>query len=317
MDGHYFGGSCRCPAVAVSKEYNNISALCCKRNGADFSFSARLTQFIRKKTRIFAINAEIYIPSAEYTPEIKNNYYIIKGIKRMIYCISDVHGLPLKKLKELLKKGGFGTNKDDFLFILGDVIDRGQPYGGIDILKWLLSQPNVQLLLGNHEAMMLACKWILNTVTDSSLARVTAEDMDLLANWMANGATPTLWALKKLAHHRPDIAHDIMDYLEDCPLCETVNVAGRDFILTHAGLGNFSPTKKLWDYTPEELLLHRPELTDVYYKNATVIFGHTPTAYWGSQYSGSPIYTPSWICINTGNTPTLLRLDDMAEFRLE
>ena len=39
----------------------------------------------------------------------------------MIYVVSDLHGYPLEKLKKLLEKANFG--KDDFLYILGDVID--------------------------------------------------------------------------------------------------------------------------------------------------------------------------------------------------
>ena len=39
----------------------------------------------------------------------------------MIYVISDLHGYPLEKLKRLLKKAGFSG--DDYLFILGDVVD--------------------------------------------------------------------------------------------------------------------------------------------------------------------------------------------------
>ncbi len=40
----------------------------------------------------------------------------------MTYVISDLHGYPIEKLKMLLEKAGFC--EDDFLYILGDVIDR-------------------------------------------------------------------------------------------------------------------------------------------------------------------------------------------------
>jgi serine/threonine protein phosphatase 1 len=65
----------------------------------------------------------------------------------MTYVISDVHGYSIEKLKILLEKAGFC--EDDFLYILGDVIDRNGD-GGVAILRWLLSRPNVQLILGNH-----------------------------------------------------------------------------------------------------------------------------------------------------------------------
>ena len=66
-----------------------------------------------------------------------------------IYVTSDLHGLPLSKLRQLLQKVHFCDG--DWLYILGDVIDREND-GGVEILQWLLVQPNVQLLLGNHEA---------------------------------------------------------------------------------------------------------------------------------------------------------------------
>lgn len=69
----------------------------------------------------------------------------------MIYVISDLHGYPLEKLKKLLNKADFSDN--DFLYILGDVIDRNGD-GGVEMLCWLMEQSNIQLLLGNHEAML-------------------------------------------------------------------------------------------------------------------------------------------------------------------
>lgn len=57
-----------------------------------------------------------------------------------VYVISDLHGYPLKKFINLLDKSGFSDN--DFLYILGDVVDRSGD-GGIEILCWMLRQPNV------------------------------------------------------------------------------------------------------------------------------------------------------------------------------
>ena len=57
----------------------------------------------------------------------------------MFYVISDLHGYPFEKFQELLKKAEF--TDADYLFVLGDVIDRGMD--GIKYLKWL---PNIHLL---------------------------------------------------------------------------------------------------------------------------------------------------------------------------
>lgn len=80
----------------------------------------------------------------------------------MTYVISDLHGYPLEKLKKLLKKANFSS--DDFLYILGDIIDRNGD-GGVGILLWLLEQVNVQLILGNHETMLLSCDFVFDEIT--------------------------------------------------------------------------------------------------------------------------------------------------------
>lgn len=81
----------------------------------------------------------------------------------MIYVTSDLHGYPLDRFLDLLNKVNF--RHADFLFILGDVIDRSN--GGISLLQWMMLQDNGQLILGNHEAMMLACSFLFEEITDA------------------------------------------------------------------------------------------------------------------------------------------------------
>lgn len=234
----------------------------------------------------------------------------------MIYATSDLHGCHPDVLRQLLDKAQFSDK--DFLFVLGDVIDRGEY--GTELLLWLTQQQNVQLILGNHEAMMLSCRFLFREVTDESLEALTQENLDVLMTWLSNGATPTLTGLKALLKREPALVEGILEYLEDAPLYDSVRVGGRTYILTHSGLGNFSPDKDLDDYSPDEFLMHRPALTESYFPNATVVFGHTPTLLYGEEYAGRVLHTPSWTNIDTGaaagGTPMLLRLDDMKEFYL-
>lgn len=235
----------------------------------------------------------------------------------MLFVTSDLHGCSLDKLKQLLEKADFGSRDDDYLFILGDVIDRNGD-GGVSILRWLMEQPNAELLLGNHEAMLLACEWIFDTITEDAIAsHITSEKMNVLSTWMNNGAEPTMKELKYLMKTNPYVVNDIFAYLKECPLYETVSVGEQDFILTHAGLGNFSPNKKLSAYTAEELLWTRPECNEKYFEDVTVVFGHTPTIYYGLEHKGKILFTQTWIDIDTGGVPTLLRLEDMVCFQLE
>ncbi len=232
----------------------------------------------------------------------------------MIYVTSDLHGCPLEQLQTLLRKADFSD--DDFLFILGDVIDRGEH--GVELLKWLMLQPNIELILGNHEAMMLSCKFLFEEVTDESIDALTAENMHLLHIWQRNGADATI---KALAKESPDTRAEILDYLSDAPLYDTVSIDEQDFVLTHAGLGNYQKDKKLSQYTPHDLLWTRPAPDDIYSEDFITIIGHTPTGYYAHEHKGKIFKTATWWDIDAGAAgglpPMLLRLNDLQEFYLD
>jgi len=234
-----------------------------------------------------------------------------------VYAASDLHGYPIDEFKALLKKVNFCDS--DYLFILGDVIDRGND--GVKYLLWLMNQYNVQLLLGNHEAMLLSCKFIFDDITEDSLRQISSEKMDMLSNWTYNGGLPTINALKELCKNDPDAVQDILDYLDDAPLFETVSVNDRDFLLTHSGMENFSPERKFSSYAQHELIWYRPSLNQRYFDDIITIFGHTPTQLYGPEYKGKILKTDTWINIDTsaghGGKPSLLRLDDLAEIYLD
>lgn len=235
----------------------------------------------------------------------------------MTYVISDLHGYPFEKLKKLLEKADFGD--DDFLYILGDVVDRNGD-GGVEILTWLLSQPNVQLILGNHEAMLLACEFLFDEITEDSISSFDSEKMEILTNYQLNGGDVTLKALSKLNKASPEAVADILDYLHDSPLYEAVTAGGKDYFLVHSGIDDFEKGRKISEYPADAFIWAWPELEDEYFDDITTVFGHTPTKYYGEEYSNKIIKTRTWIAIDMGagdgvTEPVLLRLDDMAEFR--
>ena len=223
----------------------------------------------------------------------------------MIYVISDLHGYPLKKFQQLLDKAAF--SQTDTLYILGDVIDRNGD-GGVEMLCWLLSQSNIHLLLGNHEAMLLS-------VLDASGAKKT----EALENYRLSGGDVTLTALTELNNNSPQTVAAVVAYLRSSPLYQVVTVRDRRYLLLHGGLDDFNKDKKPCDYTPDEILWAWPEITDTYYDDVMTIFGHTPTVSYGEVYRGQILKTQTWIDIDVGaghgQEPVLLRLDDMQEFR--
>ena len=173
----------------------------------------------------------------------------------MVYVTSDLHGR-MDCLKKLLDYVHFSDDEDNWLYILGDVIDRNNK-GGVDILKWLLVQPNVQLILGNHEQMLLSNGWVFQEINEDSIDAIDEKNISLLSHWESNGGGCTM---KALSQESQETRQDILDYLDDCPLIESVCVGDRNYVLVHSGLGNYSPSKKMRDYSMDELLWDRPYL---------------------------------------------------------
>lgn len=233
----------------------------------------------------------------------------------MIYVTSDLHGR-FDCLKKLLEKVNFSDS--DWLYIIGDVIDRHDK-GGVDILKWLLFQPNVQLILGNHEQFLMNNRWIFNEVSDDTIDSFNENNLKHLSRWKANGGSVTIEAFYKETD--PEERQDILDYLDDCPLIETVSVNGKNFVLAHGGLGNYKKDKRISEYSPEEILWERPKMEAVYDPdNYTVIIGHTPTVFYSEKYKNRMIKNKNgWWNIDTGAAlddgyPMLLCLDDLKEY---
>lgn len=68
----------------------------------------------------------------------------------MIYVMSDIHGSKRRfdAIMEQIK-----LTDEDTLYILGDVIDRGEH--GVELLRRIRAAKNMRMILGNHEYMML------------------------------------------------------------------------------------------------------------------------------------------------------------------
>lgn len=186
-------------------------------------------------------------------------------LMRRTFVISDIHGHQ-DAFFDLLKQANF--TDDDFLYILGDVIDRGPD--GISLLRSIMRQPNMYLLLGNHELMMLEVFGVLGKVSDSE---------ELLEMWVQNGGALTYHSFLKLS--LPE-QQELLDFLEDCPLYEQITLEQGEFLLVHAGirpLPGLHWEDQLNAQTPRDLLEIRKEflqspLTEF---PLTIVHGHTPT----------------------------------------
>lgn len=225
---------------------------------------------------------------------------------------SDLHGYSIEKVKKKLIEISFAET--DHLYILGDCIDRGTD--GLDIIRWVMSQSNVTLLLGNHEAMLLDNRFLFDGDSIPAVSDLKGEQRNSYCVWTSNGGYATIDSMQRFSNSQ--IKH-IFRFLEKAPLYKEIEVNGKQFILTHSGLGSFALDKPLSEYTRDDLVWTRPTLNTRYYEDGrNVIFGHSPTVLFGSEFRGKPIFTDTWINIDVGAgiglQPLILRLDDMKRF---
>ncbi len=230
----------------------------------------------------------------------------------MIYVMSDIHGEYEKYLKML---DLIQLSEKDSLFVLGDVVDRGAK--PVTTLRDMMTRSNVFPIMGNHDFIA----WdLLNKVsvdiTELNYDSIEAEDIQDMLAWLEDGGASTIAEFQKLNKQE---RQEVLDYLSEFPLYETVDVGEKTFILVHAGLGNFRPDKKLSQYTVEELLCIRENPDRRFFDDDDVyiITGHTPTPLINGKaeiyHSAHNIYIDCGACFDSGKLACLC-LDTMQEF---
>lgn len=186
------------------------------------------------------------------------------------YVISDIHG-QYDMFIELLDKIQFQDT--DMLYILGDILDRG-PHPIKTFMK-LMEMPNVICIVGNHEYMALEClEFLMNEITDTSIEELDEKMLDNLVTWQYNGSKSTIDEFRQLDS---ETRRDVIDFIKDFLIYEEIAVNGKNYLLVHAGLGNYLPDKDIEDYSIHELIWTRADYDVQYFKNTYVVTGHTPT----------------------------------------
>ena len=172
----------------------------------------------------------------------------------MKYVMSDIHGC-YDEFIAMLNKINF--SKEDKLYILGDILDRGNK--PIDILDYVIAHKNIYLIKGNHEKLF--------------------EETFIEGNkylWYINGGESTdIQIMQKPYYYKKSLYH----YISRLPYIKVVD----KFILVHAGVYFPSNYKEL---TIEEFIDLQGEETCLWdrnsandekkFKDYTIIHGHTP-----------------------------------------
>ena len=180
----------------------------------------------------------------------------------MIYVMSDIHG-NMSRFTSILTQ--INLQQEDTLYILGDVIDRGAH--GIEILQKVMKTPNIKMLLGNHEYMMLNC------VDENYRTYSKARSL-----WMRNGGQVTLDAFNNL---QPAEQQEIIDYLEVLPINIDIEVNNTKYKLVHAHSLDYFPQFGRYYYSDEiEFAVWERIKYELPKSDYVVIFGHTPTIHY-------------------------------------
>ena len=231
----------------------------------------------------------------------------------MTYVMSDIHGEYDKYIAML---GKINLKDSDTLYILGDVVDRGER--PVDVLLDMMSRSNVFPILGNHEivASKLLSKLLVEITEENHSTQIDRELMESLLMWQMDGGETTIKQFQALSVEEREY---VLEYFDEFMPYEVAEIGGKAFILVHSGLGNFSPDKELDDYTLDELAFMRsdPDRRCFEDDSVFVVSGHTPT----QMISGkADIYkSQNNVCIDCGATfdggrLACLCLETMQEF---
>lgn len=232
------------------------------------------------------------------------------------YVMCDLHG-EYGCYRRMLEK--IGLSAEDTLYILGDVLDRG-PHP-IRILQDLMQRPNVVCIAGNHELMFLQCmKLLLQEITDETIAGLDGNQVSKLLDWQRNGGDTTIAEFRELD---PAERREVVEFVSEFELYDEVTTDAGSFVLVHAGLGNFTPDRELWEYEPDELVWVRQDYHRRYFRDRYLVTGHTPTQFLADNPKKGRIFNSCGNimidcgCSMEGGRLACLRLDDLQEFYVE
>ena len=141
----------------------------------------------------------------------------------------------------------------DTLYVLGDIVDRG-PHPIKTLLK-LMEMPNAICIVGNHELMALDGMRFLNTqISTESIEAIDAELLGNLIDWQRNGSETTIEEFKQLDQ---EMRREVLNFIMEFSMYEELMVNGQKYLLVHAGLGDYSPEKRIEDYSLKNLVWDR------------------------------------------------------------
>ena len=182
----------------------------------------------------------------------------------MTYVMSDLHGMCGRYYRML---DTINLQADDTLYILGDVIDRGD--GGVALLLAMMDDPRIVPIIGNHESLALPMMKTLWSGRPFEQVEMTRG----YQAWMGMGGKSTAKAFHALDR---ETQRRLIDYIESFSLYKEVEAGGKAYHLSHT-LPEYDPDRDVHDVTLSEFIWGEPNYETCYDPNVTFVTGHTPT----------------------------------------
>ena len=191
----------------------------------------------------------------------------------MKYVLSDIHGCYDKYIKMI---DLIGLKDEDTLYVLGDVVDRGD--GGIEVLLDMFTRTNVIPLMGNHDYSAMN----ILPMMSKGLQEMTSMQRDIASLWLSDGGMVTYEAFMS---NKEDKKQKVISYIKTFTYFETVEAGDSKFFLAHT-----VPEKEffldkahqsVFDYITGE-----PDYDMIYDDQMYIVTGHTPTELIDPQSAG-------------------------------
>ena len=196
-------------------------------------------------------------------------------LNRRVLFISDIHGSP-SLLNEALDKASF--NEKDYLFILGDVIEKGtKSLETLRIVMKLCKQDNVFMILGNCDEMLNKIrqdsysehmkKYVLNIRNTIFKEMASAIDYEISANMDFDDFRNSLLINFK----------DEFDFIESLPHIITLN---EHIVLVHAGIDDINNIPEdSWKVMKYDYFVDKSPS-----QKKLMIVGHCPSVNYNNTY---------------------------------
>lgn len=198
-----------------------------------------------------------------------------------IICVSDIHG-NLKWFKMLLNKCNYNKNTD-YLFILGDIVEKGKEnLATLRFVKELCQSERVILIKGNNDTM--CDRMAFHDSRERFFERIKFRPHNTYVEMAKELGIDSFEADCEQKRQRVNEKFKSeLDFMTKLPLA----IETRDFIFIHAGIEN----RPDWRNTEEKFALTTPwYMEHSHQSEKTVICGHYPTYnYKAANNTGLPV----------------------------